>query len=126
MMNSMYGIVLFLVASSVLTVSSNNDDEIFMVVDDPNEMSKAKPVEIGKFLLEDGKVFTLARKSSPSRNCVTLGEPCGAFDRCCDPFYCDGCEIVRDPAQRKTPLALPWERIPRLDSGVRIRICSGE
>nr|GFB40812.1 hypothetical protein [Tanacetum cinerariifolium] len=35
-------------------------------------------------------------------------------------------EFVRDPAQRKTPLALPWERIPRLDSGVRIRICSGE
>nr|GEY26150.1 retrovirus-related Pol polyprotein from transposon TNT 1-94 [Tanacetum cinerariifolium] len=34
--------------------------------------------------------------------------------------------IQRDPAQRKTPLALPWERIPRLDSGVRIRICSGE
>nr|GEW65704.1 hypothetical protein [Tanacetum cinerariifolium] len=32
-------------------------------------------------------------------------------------------ELVRDPAQRmKTPLALPWERIPRLDSGVRIRM----
>nr|GEV83114.1 hypothetical protein [Tanacetum cinerariifolium] len=28
-----------------------------------------------------------------------------------------------DPAQRmKTPLVLPWEQIPRLDSGVRIRI----
>nr|GFA46584.1 hypothetical protein [Tanacetum cinerariifolium] len=28
-----------------------------------------------------------------------------------------------DPAQRrKTPLVLPWERIPRLDSGVRIRV----
>nr|GEW34141.1 hypothetical protein [Tanacetum cinerariifolium] len=35
--------------------------------------------------------------------------------------------IQRDPAQRrKTPLVLPWERIPRLDSGVRIRICYGE
>ncbi|GJW86270.1 hypothetical protein Tco_0161610 [Tanacetum coccineum] len=62
----------------------------FEVVDDPIGMSKAKQVEIGKFLLEDGKVFTLARKSSPGRNCVTLGEPCGALDRCCDPFYCDG------------------------------------
>nr|GEZ00634.1 putative no exine formation 1 [Tanacetum cinerariifolium] len=32
-------------------------------------------------------------------------------------------EFTRDPAQRmKTPLVLPWERIPRLDSGVRIRI----
>nr|GEY29836.1 hypothetical protein [Tanacetum cinerariifolium] len=30
---------------------------------------------------------------------------------------------TRDPAQRmETPLALPWERIPRLDSGVRIRM----
>nr|GEY16741.1 hypothetical protein [Tanacetum cinerariifolium] len=36
------------------------------------------------------------------------------------------CQFVRDPAQRKTPLVLPWERIPRLDSGVRIRICYGE
>nr|GEV96970.1 G-type lectin S-receptor-like serine/threonine-protein kinase At4g27290 isoform X1 [Tanacetum cinerariifolium] len=31
-------------------------------------------------------------------------------------------KLIRDPAQRiKTPLVLPWERIPRLDSGVRIR-----
>nr|GEX29510.1 ribonuclease H-like domain-containing protein [Tanacetum cinerariifolium] len=31
-------------------------------------------------------------------------------------------EFTRDHAQRmKTPLVLPWERIPRLDSGVRIR-----
>ncbi|GJW69445.1 hypothetical protein Tco_0123869 [Tanacetum coccineum] len=50
--------------SSILSVSSHNDGdpEIFMVVDDPTSMhhagmgiSKAKPVEIGKFLLEDGK-----------------------------------------------------------------------
>nr|GEX76817.1 ATP-dependent Clp protease [Tanacetum cinerariifolium]GEX76828.1 ATP-dependent Clp protease [Tanacetum cinerariifolium] len=27
-------------------------------------------------------------------------------------------KFVRDPAQRKTPLVLPWERIPRLDSDV--------
>ncbi|GKC43019.1 hypothetical protein Tco_1060741, partial [Tanacetum coccineum] len=30
----------------------------------------AKPVEIGKFLLEDGKELTLSRKSSPGRNCI--------------------------------------------------------
>ncbi|GKE15920.1 hypothetical protein Tco_1423497 [Tanacetum coccineum] len=32
-------------------------------------MSKANPAQIGKFILEDGKVLTLLRKSSPSRNC---------------------------------------------------------
>nr|GEW23983.1 mannose-6-phosphate isomerase 1-like [Tanacetum cinerariifolium] len=34
--------------------------------------------------------------------------------------------FYRAGVDTKTPLALPWERIPRLDSGVRIRICSGE
>ncbi|PWA39561.1 hypothetical protein CTI12_AA532660 [Artemisia annua] len=49
----------------------------------------ANPVEIGKFLFKDGKVFTLARISSPSRNCVGLGEYCGALDWCCDPYSCN-------------------------------------
>nr|GEU71446.1 hypothetical protein [Tanacetum cinerariifolium] len=38
-----------------------------------------------------------------------------------------GLLVLPDPVQRrKTPLVLPLERIPRLDSGVRIRICYGE
>nr|GEY50149.1 hypothetical protein [Tanacetum cinerariifolium] len=68
-----------------------------MVVDDPTSMyhagmhmSQAKRVEVGKFLFEDGKVFALGRKLSPSRNCVDLGQPCGALDHCCDPYYCAG------------------------------------
>nr|GEZ61031.1 hypothetical protein [Tanacetum cinerariifolium] len=72
MMKNMYVIVLFLFTSSVLSVSSKNDNEIFMVLDDPTSMHHAgtemSQVEIGKFRLEDGKVFTLARKSAPSRN----------------------------------------------------------
>ncbi|GJX77466.1 hypothetical protein Tco_0324277 [Tanacetum coccineum] len=96
MMKIMYAIVLFLVMSSVLSVSSNNngDQEISMVVDDPVGISKAKPVEIGKFRLEDGKVFTLARKSAPSRNCVEKGQKCGIFDWdwiiCCGTYQCVG------------------------------------
>nr|GEU62915.1 ribonuclease H-like domain-containing protein [Tanacetum cinerariifolium] len=32
-------------------------------------------------------------------------------------------ELIKDPAQRvKTPLVLPWERIPRLDSGDHVEI----
>ncbi|PWA73573.1 hypothetical protein CTI12_AA252410 [Artemisia annua] len=90
--------------SSILSVSTTNNDgdqEIFTVVEDPTSMhhegmgmSKAKPIEIGKFLLEDGKVLTLARKSSPSRNCVDVYQPCGMFHWCCDPYYCcDGAPI---------------------------------
>nr|GEZ04615.1 tetratricopeptide-like helical domain-containing protein [Tanacetum cinerariifolium] len=81
----MYAMVLFLVVitstSSTLCVSSNKNNgvpEIYMVVDDQlttvhdsgRAMSKANPIQIGKFHLEDGKVLTLSRKSSPSRNCV--------------------------------------------------------
>nr|GEV97899.1 Ras-related protein RABF1 [Tanacetum cinerariifolium] len=80
----MSGLVLFLVvitsASSVLSVSLNNNDEnqdIVMVVDDATSMHDARKVEIGTFLLEDGKVLTLARKLSPSRNCVGTVDPCG-------------------------------------------------
>ncbi|GKB01052.1 hypothetical protein Tco_0829096, partial [Tanacetum coccineum] len=95
MMNNMYVILLFLVTSSVLSVSSNNDDEIFMVLDDPTSMhpagtgmSKAEPVEIGKLRLEDGKVFTLARKSAPSKRCVPAGQPCGLLNWCCGDLWC--------------------------------------
>ncbi|GKF95179.1 hypothetical protein Tco_0287914, partial [Tanacetum coccineum] len=50
-----------------------------------------KQVEIGKFLLEDGKVLTLARKLSPSRNCVgNFEDPCGWLDHCCGDLQCDG------------------------------------
>ncbi|GKE46854.1 hypothetical protein Tco_1478112, partial [Tanacetum coccineum] len=50
----------------------------------------AKPVEIGKFLLEDGKELTLSRKSSPGRNCIYPDQPCGALDRCCEGLNCMG------------------------------------
>nr|GEV46715.1 RNA-directed DNA polymerase, eukaryota [Tanacetum cinerariifolium] len=49
---------------------------------------KAKPFEFGKFVMKDGKVMTLARKSSPSKNCVGYDQPCGALDWCCDPYKC--------------------------------------
>ncbi|GJU86138.1 hypothetical protein Tco_1293684 [Tanacetum coccineum] len=50
----------------------------------------ANPVETGNFILEDGKVLTLSRKSSPSRNCIYQGQPCGALDWCCEGLVCDG------------------------------------
>nr|GEU37866.1 acyl transferase/acyl hydrolase/lysophospholipase [Tanacetum cinerariifolium] len=53
-------------------------------------MSTANPVQIGKFVLEDGKVLTLSRKSSPSRNCIDPYPPCGALDWCCEGLKCDG------------------------------------
>nr|GEZ23030.1 hypothetical protein [Tanacetum cinerariifolium] len=79
-MKIMSALVFFLVvitsASSVLSVSlNNNNDEnqdIVMAVDDATSMHDAGKVEIGTFLLEDGKVLTLARKLSPSRNCVDV------------------------------------------------------
>nr|GEY60522.1 hypothetical protein [Tanacetum cinerariifolium] len=99
----MYAMMLFLVVitstSSILGVSSNNhcDPEILTVVDNPTSIhhagmgiTKANPVQIGKFLLEDGKVLTLSRKSSPSRNCISGDQPCGAFDWCCEGLSCDG------------------------------------
>nr|GEY01680.1 ribonuclease H-like domain-containing protein [Tanacetum cinerariifolium] len=103
-MNNTYMMVLFLVIttmSSTFCVSSNNDGDqkIFMVVNDQTTMhdagigmSQVNRVQIGKFHLEDGKVLTLSRKSSPSRNCVPPGEdqPCGAFDWCCEGLICDG------------------------------------
>nr|GEZ54107.1 hypothetical protein [Tanacetum cinerariifolium] len=68
-----------------------------MVIDDQTTMhdsgiamSKANPIQIGKFLLEDGKVLRLSRKSSPSRNCITPDQPCGAIDWCCEGLTCDG------------------------------------
>nr|GEU64824.1 hypothetical protein [Tanacetum cinerariifolium] len=48
------------------------------------------PIQIGKFLLEDGKVLTLSRKSSLSASCITPDQPCGALDWCCEGLYCDG------------------------------------
>ncbi|PWA78189.1 hypothetical protein CTI12_AA214610 [Artemisia annua] len=102
-MVSMYAMVFLLVVitstSSILCFSSNNDgdQDIFMVVDDQTTMhdagigmSKANPVQIGKFFLEDGKVLTLSQKSSPSRNCVGADQPCGALDWCCEGLSCDG------------------------------------
>nr|GEW87365.1 tetratricopeptide-like helical domain-containing protein [Tanacetum cinerariifolium] len=99
----MYAMVLFLIVitstSSTLCVSSNNkngDPEIYMVVDDQrttmhdSRISKANPIQIGKFLLEDRKVLTLSRKSSPGRNCVGPDQPCGALDSCCEGLNCDG------------------------------------
>ncbi|PWA76644.1 hypothetical protein CTI12_AA176330 [Artemisia annua] len=70
-MKNIYAMVFLLVVitsmmSSILCFSSNNDgDDIFMVVDDPTMhdidavigMTKAHPVQIGKFILEDGKGF---------------------------------------------------------------------
>ncbi|GJX16839.1 hypothetical protein Tco_0217671, partial [Tanacetum coccineum] len=50
----------------------------------------ANPVQIGTFLLEDGKELKLSRKSSPGKNCINQGQPCGALDHCCDPYYCTG------------------------------------
>ncbi|GKA68101.1 hypothetical protein Tco_0768018 [Tanacetum coccineum] len=50
----------------------------------------ANPVQIGKFILEYGKVLTLSRKSSPSRNCIDPYQPCGALDWCCEGLKCDG------------------------------------
>ncbi|PWA50471.1 hypothetical protein CTI12_AA411320 [Artemisia annua] len=99
----MYAMVLFLVVitstSSTFCVSSGNDgdQEIFIVVDDQTTMhgggagigmTKANPVQIGKFLLENGKELTLSRKSSPGMNCINLGQPCGALDWCCHGLYC--------------------------------------
>ncbi|PWA75699.1 hypothetical protein CTI12_AA217680 [Artemisia annua] len=102
-MKNMYAMVFLLVVitcmSSTLCVSSNNDgdQEIFMVVDDQTTMhdagiqiSKANPVQIGKFLLEDGKILTLSRQSSPSRNCIYPDQPCGLLDWCCEGLRCDG------------------------------------
>nr|GEY02474.1 acyl transferase/acyl hydrolase/lysophospholipase [Tanacetum cinerariifolium] len=45
------------------------------------EISKAKPVEIGKFLLEDGKELTLSQKSSPGRNCIYPDQPCNGVPK---------------------------------------------
>nr|GEU55451.1 RNA-directed DNA polymerase, eukaryota [Tanacetum cinerariifolium] len=81
MMKNMYAMALFLV---VITYDPTSMHHAGM------HMSQAKPVEVGKFFFEDGKVFALGRKLSPSRNCVNLGEPCGALDHCCDPYYCAG------------------------------------
>nr|GFC28660.1 hypothetical protein [Tanacetum cinerariifolium] len=57
---------------------------------DARGMSKVNPVQIGKFLLEDGKVLTLSRKSSPSKNCIYPDQPCGLLDWCCEGLWCDG------------------------------------
>ncbi|PWA40100.1 hypothetical protein CTI12_AA566010 [Artemisia annua] len=102
-MNNMYTVVLFLIVftstSSTFCLSSNNagGQEIFMVVDDETTVhdagmgtSKANPVQIGQFLLEDGNVLTLSRKSSPSPNCIGLNQPCGALHWCCAGLVCDG------------------------------------
>nr|GEV14203.1 RNA-directed DNA polymerase, eukaryota, reverse transcriptase zinc-binding domain protein [Tanacetum cinerariifolium] len=99
----MYAMMLFLIVitttSSILCASSNDGggQEISMIVDDQTtmhdagmRMSKANPVQIGKLLLEDGKVLTLSRKLSRSRNCIYQDQPCGWFDRCCDGLSCDG------------------------------------
>nr|GEY27909.1 ribosome biogenesis regulatory protein homolog [Tanacetum cinerariifolium] len=98
----MYAMVLFLIVitSTSSTFSSNNkngDPEIYMVVDDQRTtmhdsgraMSKANPIQIGKFHLKDGKVLTLSRKSSPSRNCVGPYQPCSPPDWCCEVLTCD-------------------------------------
>nr|GEW89903.1 MLO protein homolog 1-like [Tanacetum cinerariifolium] len=77
-------------------VNNNGDPEIYMVVNDQSttmhdsRISKVNPIQIGKFLLENGKVLTLSRKSYPSRNCITPGQPCGALDWCCEGLLCDG------------------------------------
>nr|GEY38509.1 tetratricopeptide-like helical domain-containing protein [Tanacetum cinerariifolium] len=103
-MSNMYAMVLFLIVitstRSTLCVSSNNNNdvsEIYMVVDDQRTtmhdsgraMSKANPIQIGKFHLKDGKVLTLSRKSSPSRNCVGPYQPCSPLDWCCEGLTCD-------------------------------------
>ncbi|GKA57334.1 hypothetical protein Tco_0756522 [Tanacetum coccineum] len=65
----------------------------FSIIRKPSSLSShAHRVQIGKFLLDDGKVVTLSRKSSPSRNCVPPGEdqPCGLLDWCCEGLKCDG------------------------------------
>ncbi|GKA50456.1 hypothetical protein Tco_0743529 [Tanacetum coccineum] len=95
MKNNMYPLVVFLVLiSSVSSILSVDDQDIFMVVEDPTSLHHAgmemTKLEIGKFVLEDGKVLTLSRKSSPSRNCVGLNQQCGALDWCCDPYNCIG------------------------------------
>nr|GEY76801.1 hypothetical protein [Tanacetum cinerariifolium] len=53
-------------------------------------MSKVNPIQIGKFLLEDGKVLRLSWKSTLSASCNTPDQPCGALDWCCEGLYCDG------------------------------------
>nr|GEY52202.1 RNA-directed DNA polymerase, eukaryota [Tanacetum cinerariifolium] len=62
----------------------------------------------------------------PTRNRGGMADPKGiSYGSSSGSLY--QVNFIRDPAQRrKTPLVLPWERIPRLDSGVRIRICCGE
>ncbi|PWA70845.1 hypothetical protein CTI12_AA285320 [Artemisia annua] len=47
-------------------------------------ISKANPRQFGKFILEDGKVLTLAQKSSPSKNCINADQPCGLLHWCCE------------------------------------------
>nr|GFA05365.1 RNA-directed DNA polymerase, eukaryota [Tanacetum cinerariifolium] len=71
-------------------VSSYEEWRVWLVsIRIPNKL-KSRRVQIGKFLLEDGKELKLSRKSSPSRNCVYLNQPCRALDWCCDGLYCDG------------------------------------
>nr|GEZ34134.1 hypothetical protein [Tanacetum cinerariifolium] len=100
-MSNSYGLVVFLVfiTSMSSTFCDDGNQEIFMVVEDQTTMhdinagtwmTKANPVQIGIFRLEDGKELKLSRKSSPGRNCVDLGQPCGLLDHCCDPYFCDG------------------------------------
>nr|GFA96821.1 hypothetical protein [Tanacetum cinerariifolium] len=100
-MNNLYGLVLFLVFITGMssTFCDDGNQDIIMVVDDQMSMhdinagtwmTKANPVQIGKFLLEDRKELKLSRKSSPGRNCINLNQPCGALDWCCDGHYCDG------------------------------------
>nr|GEU29274.1 hypothetical protein [Tanacetum cinerariifolium] len=53
-------------------------------------MRDAGKIETGKFLLEDGKVLTLARKLSPvGFTCVdNYVDQCGGFYRCCGDLQC--------------------------------------
>nr|GEX79645.1 hypothetical protein [Tanacetum cinerariifolium] len=53
------------------------------------------------------KGYRYGRPGWPERNVVWIFK-----------WFLVSSKFVRDPAQRKTPLVLPWERIPRLDSDV--------
>nr|GEV71711.1 hypothetical protein [Tanacetum cinerariifolium] len=100
-MKNVFAMVFFVAVitstSSILSISLNrdgNDPEIFMVLDDPTSMHSAgmemTKAEIGKFVLEDGKVLTLSRKSSLSNDCIYPEQPCGALDWCCEGLVCNG------------------------------------
>ncbi|PWA87944.1 hypothetical protein CTI12_AA124470 [Artemisia annua] len=136
-MNNMYAMVLFLVVlastSSTLCVSSNNDGDqnIFMVVDDQATvhdarigMSKANPVQIGTFLLEDGKAFKLSRKLSPSKNCVNIDQPCGALDWCCEGLYCDGVFNGRCQTEFCVRTPLPCTKTPCCSGTCLVGFCA--